>query len=113
MAANDEDSWVFKVNPKLIELFDRFVRVLEMEKARAIPREIENSRTEKNSTGGLVTVADAAKRLCVSVASLRRWVSQRRMPYVKIGRRVLFNPADLDDFIKSCTVQPWKPKGKN
>ncbi len=84
-----------------------------MEKARVIPREIENSRAEEHSAGGLVTVADAAKRLCVSVASLRRWVSMRRMPYVKIGRRVLFNPTDLEDFIKSCTVQPWKPKGRN
>ncbi|MGP8049368.1 MAG: hypothetical protein ACLPYB_02035 [Desulfobaccales bacterium] len=65
MAANDETSWLFKVNPKLIELLDRFVRVLEMEKEKAeeIPQEIENSRAEEHSAGSLLTVAGAAKRL--------------------------------------------------
>ena len=47
----------------------------------------------------LVTVHDAAKYLSISVSTLYGWVFQRRIPFVKIGRALRFDRADLDNFI--------------
>lgn len=47
----------------------------------------------------------AAGRLGVAPLTLRRWaVYQRRLPYLKAGRRLLFRPGDLEAFELSCLV---------
>jgi len=47
----------------------------------------------------LMTVIDAAKYLAISVSTLYGWVYQRRIPFVKMGRALRFDRADLDSFI--------------
>jgi len=54
----------------------------------------------------LLSVTDAAQRLGISRHTLNCWVSKRKVPFVKLGRRTLFNPADLDRMIKAATVEP-------
>jgi excisionase family DNA binding protein len=54
----------------------------------------------------LLSVNDAAHRLGISRHTLNCWVSKRKVPFVKLGRRTLFNPADLDRMIKAATVEP-------
>ncbi len=54
----------------------------------------------------LLSVADAAQWLGISRHTLNGWVSKRKVPFVKLGRRTLFNPADLDRMIKAATVEP-------
>jgi hypothetical protein len=36
---------------------------------------------------------------------MRRLVSERRIPYFKVGRLLRFSPADLDAFIEGCRVE--------
>jgi excisionase family DNA binding protein len=55
------------------------------------------SRTES----GLITVQDAAKFLAVSTSTLYGWVYQRRIPFVKVGRALRFEMAELQRFIQS------------
>lgn len=60
----------------------------------------------------LLSVIDAAQRLGISRHTLNCWVSKRKVPFVKLGRRTLFNPADLDRMIKAATVEP-RPRRSN
>lgn len=55
----------------------------------------------------LLTRAEAAKLLRVSVATLARWASQRRgPPYLRLGRHAWYRPADLASFVDSQVREP-------
>jgi len=45
-------------------------------------------------------VKEAAKLLNISVHTVYSWVSQRRIPFVKLGRRTEFDIKDLEDWIE-------------
>lgn len=49
----------------------------------------------------LVTVQEAAKFLSVSVSTLYGWAWQRRIPFVKLGRALRFDVAELERFVES------------
>jgi excisionase family DNA binding protein len=53
----------------------------------------------------LLDRAAAAAYLGLAVATLETWASSRRysLPFVKLGRRVMYRRADLDAFIESRT----------
>jgi excisionase family DNA binding protein len=48
----------------------------------------------------------AAEILNISPFSLRGKVSRREIPFIKVGRRTLFDPADLRAYIDARKVQP-------
>ena len=52
----------------------------------------------------LVSLEQAAKELSVSIHGLRRWVAERKIPVVRLGRRVLIKRKDLDEFIEKNWV---------
>ncbi len=54
----------------------------------------------------LIDNAKAAELLGISPYSLRGKVSRREVPFIKIGRRVLFSPAALTEFIRKNSVEP-------
>jgi excisionase family DNA binding protein len=58
----------------------------------------------KNATR-LLTVQEAARLLAVSVSTLYGWVWQRRIPFVKVGRALRFDMADLEKFIQANRTQ--------
>ena len=51
----------------------------------------------------LLTYQDAADILAVKPQTLRQWVSQKRIPFVKIGAAVRFTPDQLESFIRSSS----------
>lgn len=53
----------------------------------------------------LLTKAELGKHLRVSRATVDRLIERREIPYVKIGRRVLFRREDVDRFIASRIVK--------
>lgn len=53
----------------------------------------------------LVDIDAAAERLGVKVSHVRRLVNERRIPYTKVGRLVRFDPAALESWIKTNTVE--------
>ncbi len=59
-----------------------------------------------NSTtsAGLLDVTGVAQRLGVPVRFVRRLVAERRVRYVKLGRNVRFDLADLDALVAAGTV---------
>ena len=58
-----------------------------------------------------LTVVEAAEELRVSPHTMRSWLSQKRITYQKIGRRVFIKPNVLEDFVECSTVKAYKPKG--
>jgi excisionase family DNA binding protein len=110
MGTDDESVWLFKINPKVLEVLNQLLKAME-QLSMAPPKE-EPVQVPHRMPGALLTVDEAAQRLRVSKYTLRGWVSQRRIPYVKIGRRTLFNPTDLDNLIKASTVEPRKTRGR-
>ncbi len=48
----------------------------------------------------LISVEDAAKYLGVQKSTMYSWASRRKIPSVKMGRRLLFDQEDLDRMIE-------------
>ncbi len=60
----------------------------------------------------LMNIQEAAAYLRLSPHTLYTMVSQRRIPYVKVGRLTKFDLALLDQWIKQNTVMPMSPKAR-
>ena len=58
----------------------------------------------------LVNVQEVAEYTGLSVHTLYTMVSQRRIPYVKVGRLTKFDIGLLEQWIKQNTVMPMPPK---
>jgi excisionase family DNA binding protein len=52
----------------------------------------------------LLKYEEAADFLGLAPTTLRRWVSKEKIPYVKLGGAVRFNPAALARFIEARSV---------
>ena len=53
----------------------------------------------------LLTLAEAAERLGTSVRFIRRLIAERRIAFVRVGRHVRIDPADLEAFIAAGRVE--------
>ncbi|WP_328600465.1 helix-turn-helix transcriptional regulator [Mesorhizobium xinjiangense] len=55
----------------------------------------------RGNRAGLLTPADAADAMNISIPTLARWRSEGAGPaYVKLGGRVLYKVGDIEDFIE-------------
>ena len=52
----------------------------------------------------LLTIQEVSERTGLAVHTLSKMVSQRRVPYVKLGGALRFDPEKLDQWIKQNTV---------
>jgi excisionase family DNA binding protein len=56
-----------------------------------------------------LSLAEAARRLGVSRHTLRNWAKyQRRISYLRLGRRLVFTVRDLQAFEQRCRVEANK-----
>ncbi len=53
-----------------------------------------------------ISVAEASRFLGVSVPTLRRMLAERRLPFYRLGRRVLLDTDDLTAALQSARVAP-------
>lgn len=56
-------------------------------------------------TRPLIGIAEGATRLGISKFTLRSWIRQGVIPHVRLGRRVLLDPRDLDRLIQASRVE--------
>jgi len=54
----------------------------------------------------LIGIEKAAEFLGVSVHTLRTWTGRREIPFIKLRRRVLFDPEKLREFIEKNSILP-------
>lgn len=52
----------------------------------------------------LLTVDETVIILKISKATIYRWVHQKKIKHIKLGSRVMFKKEDIEEFIKSKTV---------
>ncbi len=55
-------------------------------------------------TSTLLTYGQTAQLLGVAQTTLRRWVMERRIPFIKLGRSVRFNPAEIDQWLVDQSI---------
>jgi excisionase family DNA binding protein len=58
----------------------------------------------------LMTVKEVSDYIGLASDTIYTMVSQRRIPYVKVGRLVKFDQAMLDAWLKQHTVMPMPTK---
>ena len=61
------------------------------------------------TTEGLLDIDGLASMLGVSERFVRRLVEERRIPFLKIGRHVRFEPAEVESWIRSSRIEPARP----
>jgi excisionase family DNA binding protein len=52
-----------------------------------------------------------AELLGLSIATIRKWVLIRYIPYKKIGRAVRFSAGEIQEWVKTRTVEPDTGQG--
>lgn len=57
----------------------------------------------------LLDVNGLAEHLGVEVRHIRRLVHERRVPYIKWGHLVRFDPAEINDWLAGCRREPRRP----
>ena len=60
----------------------------------------------------LMNIDQVAERLGVSVRHMRRLVAERRIPFVKWGHLLRFDPDEVDRWIEECAVPPTLLDGR-
>jgi excisionase family DNA binding protein len=63
--------------------------------------------TRQEGDTGLIDIASVGDRLGVSVRYVRRLVAERRIPYVKVGHLLRFDPAEVDEWIDRARVSAF------
>lgn len=59
-----------------------------------------------NAISGLINIDELAARLRIAKGTLYNWVYQRRIPFVKLGRALRFNPAEIERIVeRSSTLE--------
>lgn len=58
----------------------------------------------------LLTARETATELRLSIHTVRAWVHQRRLPVVRLGRKVLFKKADLERLVNENVVEARRIK---
>ena len=56
------------------------------------------------SDGEKLNLQGAGKHLGVSPHTVRAWTRERRLPFFRCGRRIVFEKHDLDQFLAQCRV---------
>jgi hypothetical protein len=71
------------------------------------PQQIAGDEMQNDTINKLYTPAEAAPRLSVSPATLNSWRCRGKGPhYVKLGGKIFYRQADIDDFIAKSVIDP-------
>ena len=57
----------------------------------------------------LLTIDELAERLGVTRRHIRRLVQERKVPFLKVGRFVRFDPAAISDWLDQSRVAASRP----
>jgi len=67
----------------------------------------DRTASGKSSTiPALIDIPGLAVTLGISVRHVRRLVAERRIPYIKVGHLVRFNPTDVASWLERFRVDP-------
>lgn len=67
--------------------------------------------TETRPLTRLLNISEVAEILGVDVRHVRRLVHERRIPYLKWGHLLRFDPSEISEWIDGCRRHPGRPRG--
>ncbi len=79
--------------------------IVDESRTRGTKRPIDYRRDDASAVR-LLGVLDVAERLGTSERFVRRLVSERRLPFHKVGKFVRFDPEDIDIWLADHRVEP-------
>jgi len=53
----------------------------------------------------LLNLKEGARELKLSIHTLRAWIYQGRIPFVRLGRRVLLRREDVEEFVSKNVIE--------
>jgi excisionase family DNA binding protein len=53
----------------------------------------------------LMSLPECSQEMKISIYTLRSWIYQKRIPIVKLGRRVLIKREDLEEFVNKSVIE--------
>ena len=56
----------------------------------------------------LMTMDQLAERLGVTRRHVRRLVDERRVPFLRVGRFIRFDPVEIADWLNRSRVRSWR-----
>jgi|GEM_PF-4083191 len=78
-----------------------------------IQNESKPSASHQPAQGQFLSVEEAAELLRLKPSTLYSWVSNDKIPYSKVGSRILFAREALVEFVKSREGRKKKPREKD
>ena len=78
--------------------------VRDNRRREAIPQASAHEPTPLGDSGQLLTIDQAAEYLSTGQRFVRRLISERRIPYVKLGKHVRLERCALDAFLAAGRV---------
>ncbi len=70
--------------------------------------------TTQNPDDKLLDVHSLAVRLGVRVRYIRRLIAERRIPYIKLGHFIRFDPDEIDEWVNQSRIHPtWPPSPRD
>ena len=73
------------------------------------------TRAQAPAGDNLMDITGVAERLGVRVRFVRRLVAERRIPYIKLGHLLRFDPVQIDEWLDRSRVDetvPWAGRGR-
>lgn len=68
--------------------------------------------TTETRQNDLMDIQQLADRLGVGVRYVRRLVAERRVPYIKLGHLLRFDPTDINAWIERAKVDETPPRAQ-
>jgi excisionase family DNA binding protein len=73
--------------------------------AQLLFKHYQNKEADKKKRKKLLTIDELAEMLSVSKNTIYAWTHERRIPHVKLGRNVRFNPEKIEAWLKKKEVK--------
>ncbi|MFZ7114901.1 MAG: helix-turn-helix domain-containing protein [Bacteroidota bacterium] len=93
---------MYSDNDRIIDLTVKDLKVLFVQWQRSVA---QDKNTHLSSERKRIGIKELCELFGFSKATVYNWVSQRLIPYSKVGRRLLFDLSDIEDWIKTKRVK--------
>lgn len=67
---------------------------------------VDEAELDEERSQPLLDAAAVARRLATTERHVRRLVAERRIPFVRVGRFVRFNPTAIAEWVETNTTDP-------
>lgn len=74
---------------------------------------LEMIQTKQSEIQKFLTASEVAELTTLSLYTIRTLCCQRRIPFIKVGRRVIFDPVEVKEWVEKYKVKEEERKKSN